>query len=396
MHNRAEVIVAGHICLDIIPAMPDRQAGMDALLVPGKLVEIGKAITSTGGAVSNTGIALHRLGSAVKLMGKIGDDLFGHAINDILNSHSPTLSEGMIVAAGEASSYSIVISPPGVDRIFLHCTGTNDTYAAKDIPFEELNEAKLFHFGYPPLMRAMYENEGEGLVELLQRAKASGVTVSLDMAKPDPASSAGQADWVRILAKALPYVDVFLPSFEEILYMLLPDEYARLAEQAGSAEILHLADATLMTRISDELLAMGTAVVGLKLGEHGLYIRTTADSNRFAGLGRCAAQLQTDSWLNRELLATCFKVKVAGTTGAGDCTIAGFLAGMLREVSIEEAIRSAVGVGACNVEHSDATSGVPSWNEVQHRIHSGWQHRELSLQMSNWHLLEEGLWTKSE
>lgn len=40
------------------------------------------------------------------------------------------------------------------------------------------------------------------------------------MAKPDPTSEAGRKDWNRILERVLPYVDIFLPSLEEILYMI--------------------------------------------------------------------------------------------------------------------------------------------------------------------------------
>lgn len=111
--------------------------------------------------MSNTGLALHRLGLRTKLMSKIGDDQFGKAILDVLGSYGDELAGGMIVAEGEHSSYSLVISPPGVDRIFLHCTGANDTFAAEDILTNELQGARLFHFGYPPLMRKMYENEGK-------------------------------------------------------------------------------------------------------------------------------------------------------------------------------------------------------------------------------------------
>ncbi|UKS28290.1 hypothetical protein LOZ80_04965 [Paenibacillus sp. HWE-109] len=65
--NEAEVIIAGHICLDIIPTIYDKQSGMDAYLVPGKLVDSGPAVISTGGAVSNTGTALHRLSRKYQL-----------------------------------------------------------------------------------------------------------------------------------------------------------------------------------------------------------------------------------------------------------------------------------------------------------------------------------------
>ena len=96
-----DAIVAGHICLDVIPSFDNEAAGIDQLLVPGALVSVGPAVTSTGGAVSNTGIALHRLGTSVGLVGKVGDDLFGRAVLDHLRGYSERLAEGVRAVASE-------------------------------------------------------------------------------------------------------------------------------------------------------------------------------------------------------------------------------------------------------------------------------------------------------
>ncbi|WP_261807702.1 carbohydrate kinase family protein [Paenibacillus sp. N3.4] len=90
------------------------------MLVPGKLVDVGPAVTATGGAVSNTGLALHRPGIRASLMGKIGDDMFGTVILELLRQQDRRLTEGMIVSGDEHTSYSVVINPPGIDRVFLH------------------------------------------------------------------------------------------------------------------------------------------------------------------------------------------------------------------------------------------------------------------------------------
>jgi sugar/nucleoside kinase (ribokinase family) len=60
----SDVVVAGHICLDMIPDMGSDQVStsLEEILTPGKLVSVGPAKTATGGAVANTGLALHRLG----------------------------------------------------------------------------------------------------------------------------------------------------------------------------------------------------------------------------------------------------------------------------------------------------------------------------------------------
>jgi sugar/nucleoside kinase (ribokinase family) len=86
-----------------------------------------------------------------------------------------------------------------------------------------------------------------------------------------------------------------------------------------------------------------------------------------AGIGR-AAPLSPQDWADRELWSPCFRVAVAGTTGAGDATIAGLLSGLLRGMSAEESLTAAVGVGACNVEAPDALSGVRTWEATQERI----------------------------
>jgi len=371
-------VVCGHICLDVIPTLYDRQAGVDAILVPGKLIDVGPALLATGGAVSNTGLALHRLGAPARLMGKVGDDRFGAAIVDIVRGRGAALADGMIVAAGEASSYTIVISPPGIDRIFLHCTGANDTFEAADVKEELLREAGLFHFGYPPLMRRMWTDGGAELAALLAKAKAAGATVSLDLAKPDPDADAGRADWRAILASALPSVDLFLPSFEEILFMLRRETYDALAASGGTTDLLPYADETLLAELADELLGLGAAVVVLKLGEYGLYMKTCRSVERLAASGRYAPS-DAASWAGRELYVPCFAVDVAGTTGAGDCTIAGLLTGWMLGLAPEEALLGAVGTGACNVERPDAVSGVRPWAAVQRRIAAGWAQRPAKL-----------------
>ena len=129
-----DAVVAGHVSLDVFPALRG-----PVTLEPGRLVVVGPAVTSTGGAVTNTGLALHRLGVSVRLVGRVGADLFGRAVLDALAEHGERLADGMVVSAAEATSYTIVINPPGVDRSFLHCPGANRTFSALDVPYETLD-----------------------------------------------------------------------------------------------------------------------------------------------------------------------------------------------------------------------------------------------------------------
>jgi sugar/nucleoside kinase (ribokinase family) len=355
-----EVVVAGHICLDIIPQIPP--IDLQANLKPGALLEIGEAVLSTGGTVSNAGRALHRLGVKTGLMGKVGDDPFGRIVLELLNRDDPALAQGMIVAPGEVTSYTLVISPRDVDRTFLHCAGANHTFGAGDVNYERLKGVRFFHFGYPPVMERMYAGDGAELADLFRRVKEIGAITSLDMAKPDPNGPSGRVDWRRVMERTLPYVDLFLPSLDEMIFMLRRDP--------------PISRAAVISGVAGELLDMGAGVVGLKVGDQGFYLRTGP-----AG----APDLGGDEWRARELWAPCFKPDpLVGTTGAGDATIAGFLAAILRGQSVEGAMTSAVAVGACNVEAADALSGVRSWAETQARIRSGWPRLPLTVDVPGW------------
>ncbi|NDJ77287.1 MAG: carbohydrate kinase family protein [Chloroflexi bacterium] len=355
-----EVIVAGHICLDLIPELPDVE--LTALLQPGALTEIGPVAMSTGGVVSNTGRSLHRLGVRTGLMGKVGADQLGQITLDLIRVEDPVMAEGMIVAQGETSSYTIVISPPQTDRIFLHAVGANQTFGADDVNYEQVRGARLFHFGYPPYLPRLYADDGAELVDMFQRAKETGVITSLDTAMPDPNSPGGQVDWRLVLARTLPYVDLFLPSLDELRVML-----GREDEPVSDAAISTLAA---------EVLEMGTRVVVIKLGARGMVLRT----------GEGGAPHTDDAeWRNRELWVPPFVPDyVVGTTGAGDASIAGFLAGMLRGQSVTQALTTAVAVGACNVEAPDALSGVRSWEDTQARIAAGWARAPLTINAPGW------------
>lgn len=376
-----DVVVAGHICLDVIPTFKESGSGLDELIRPGHLVEVGPAVTSTGGAVSNTGLALHNLGFRTRLMGKIGKDIFGRAILEKLRDQHEELARGMIVAENESSSYTVVISPPGVDRVFLHSPGANNSFHTSEIPRDKIEGARLFHFGYPPIMKEIFADGGRRFAGLLRDLGHKEIVTSIDMAHPDPDSEAGRVDWRNWFARVLPHTDIIAPSFEETLFMLKRSTFERM--QARSGPMVEQADGQLLRSLSDKLLEMGAAVVGLKLGDQGLYLRTTPSSGRISPLTEHIG-LDPENWKARELLVPCFATDVAGTTGAGDTTVAGLLAALLEGQPPEAAVTSAVGVGAFSVEAADAVSGVPDWSTVQSRIDRGWDQLPIKLSLSGW------------
>ncbi|MDX9867114.1 MAG: carbohydrate kinase family protein [Kiritimatiellia bacterium] len=365
-----KTIAAGHVCLDIIPTFLRGAPTLEAVMRPGKLVDMGPAVLSTGGSVANTGMALKRLGLPVRLMGKVGADAFGTAVCDMFRSRDEALAQTMIVDPAVATSYTVVISLPGIDRVFLHCPGANDTFGADDVTPRLLEGMDLFHFGYPPLMRAFYREAGE-LTRLFRKVKACGLATSLDMALPDPESPAGQADWPAILKQALPFVDLFSPSLDEIVFMLHRERGLKVRERAAAGVPMGGLIEEDVRALAGELIALGVAVVMLKLGSQGAYLRVTSDEARLAACGCFDAESRA-AWAGAEFFAPCFDAKVAGTTGSGDCTVAGLLAAVAQGLGPAASVRAAVAVGSASVERPDATSGVPAWEALDARVRAGW------------------------
>ena len=371
-----EVVIAGHICLDVIPTftMATHQS-----LQPGTLVKVGPAQFSPGGTVANVGLALHRLGCRPRLVARVGDDRFGTTLLDLLRTHDPLLTAEMQMTPGETTSYSVVINPPGVDRTFLHCPGANDRFGATDVALD-WQGVRAFHFGYPPLMARIAANDGAELAMLLASAHTQGILTALDMAWPDPDSAAGKLDWVALLRHCLPQVDLFMPSAEELVFMLDGQR-----SDAGWT-LAHI------DMLAERCLALGAAIVAVKLGNQGLFLRTTADLTRLAAIGDVLAG-HVAHWRGRQLWAPCFAAKVAGTTGAGDATIAGFLLALLAQMDPTTTLTHAVAVGACSVEAPDATSGIPTWATVQARIAVGWSRIPLrESPPEGWWEASSGIW----
>ena len=382
--GHAMIVVAGHVCLDIAPHLTHEIDWR-----PGSLYEVGPATLSVGGVVGNVGSVLTALGAPVRRVGAIGDDAFGVIVRQLVgdardsgdasgSNHTgandasggegaadgrggagdrePPLLAVLTRLPDRATSYTVVVNDPATDRLFLHHPGANEAFGGEELRAGllalERREPRLLagaivHVGYPPVMAGLYTDGGQGFAAALAWARERGARISLDMAMPDPASPAARVDWQAFLARILPLVEVFAPSWSDLTALLggLPETPCR--DDLAST--------------STAFLELGAKAVLIKLGRRGLYLRTAADHP------------STSAWRGRELLSPNFEVEVTATTGAGDATIAGFLATVQRGASPEEALSVASATGACSVAGADAAASVPSLERLEARLTAGWQ-----------------------
>lgn len=367
---KKKIIAAGHICIDITPVFPKGTHCVDIsqLMVPGRLIHMDAAEVSTGGSVANTGLALKLLGADVRLLGKVGNDAFGTMVKDILASYG---AGGLVVDEESTTSYSVVVAIPGIDRIFLHSPGANNTFTNADIPEDALEEGSIFHIGYPPVMRKLYENDGAELVAILRRVKDHGIATSMDMTNIDPNSEVGKINWETILAATLPYTDFFLPSFEELCFMLNRQRYDELSAKGGD-----MTDSLDMLQdvkpLADKCLELGCKAVLIKCGISGMYYKTSDK----ASMETVGSRLQLDvaAWADKEGIQPCFKAdQVLSGTGAGDTSIAAFLLAAAEGREPAQCAALAAAEGACAVTAYDALGGLKQLSELEARIASGWE-----------------------
>jgi sugar/nucleoside kinase (ribokinase family) len=295
-------------------------------------------------------------------MGCVGCDALGDVV--VTQLHEQGVTGGILRNRRAGTAYGIVVAPPGMDRIFFEDPGCNGVFTSDDLDYETIAKSRLFHFGYPPLMKSLWVNNGEELQILLARVRELGVATSLDMALPDPDSPAGKADWRNILAAVLPYVDIFVPSIEEILFMMEPEQYARVLAVADGRDMVDAVPQELVERIAEQLLDMGVKILMIKTGHRGAYIRTgNIDKLNCSTALKIPADNREDRglWVKSLPVDPC---RFKNACGAGDCAVAGFLTALLNGTTIEEAARYAMCAGRDNLYGVDAYAGLSDWGKM--------------------------------
>ena len=131
--KRNGIIVAGTLTLDITPVFESKKKAksVDEVFVPGKVVHMEGMDIHPGGAVTNTGLGLKVLGAKVRTVGKVGKDVLGDIIVKFYDQYGA--AGDLIVDPEISTSISIALTPPGIDRMFLHDPCAGNTFRKEDV-----------------------------------------------------------------------------------------------------------------------------------------------------------------------------------------------------------------------------------------------------------------------
>ena len=297
----AGIIVADHVSSPI-PHLP----------APGELVLANQLLLTIGGCAANVAVDLVKLGVSAAVVGRVGGDVFGRVVADMLRERQVDVS-ALQVTPDMDTSQTMIVNVAGQDRRFIHTFGANGAFRAADISPEQVASCRVLYLGGYLLMAGVLQEE---LISVFAAARRAGVKTVLDVVTPGP------ADYLPRLEKLLPHVDVFLPNNHEAELIL------------GEKDVL---------RQAETFHRLGAGTVVITRGDAGSVL---------VGQGV-------------RLRAEAYPVPFVDGTGGGDAFAAGYIDGLLRGLDAEGCLRVGSAVGASCVRAIGTTTGVFTRPELE-------------------------------
>ena len=190
-----------------------------------------------GGAPGNFLAALSRYGHPAAMIGKVGDDMFGHLLISTLQSAG--IDTRAVLADPEAFTTMAFVSldeSGNRDFSFARKPGADTCLRPEEVDPELLRRARVFHFGTLSLTD---EPAASATREAIRAAKEAGLLISLDPNLRKPLWKS-EDDARAAIEWSLRQADIIKISDEEVsfLWNLSPQEGARkLLQEIGRAHV---------------------------------------------------------------------------------------------------------------------------------------------------------------
>lgn len=300
--SQLDIVVVGELNVDLI------------LQDISSFPEIGKEklaknmVLTMGSASAILASNVARLGTKVGFVGKLGRDQFAEIVMSTLRENNVDCS-GITLDDGVQTGVTVALTFPD-NYAMITYMGAMEEFALEEVNFDYLQKARHMH------LSSFYLQPGlrPGCAALFMRAKAAGLTTSLDPGW-DP-----HEEWREDILEVLEHVDVFLPNKQEAL---------RISGCETEADAL-------------ERLGGYAAVIVIKRGKQGAICRADGEIIR----------------------TRTYQVDPVDTTGAGDSFNAGFLYDWLQGSDIRHCLMSGNACGALATTKMGGTTASPTKEEL--------------------------------
>ena len=301
-HSPPTVVVLGGINMDLI--------GTAARLpAPGETIRGESFYTTPGGKGANQAVAAARLGARVRMVGRVGDDVFGPMLLDALRSDGVDV-EGVAVDPSHPSGVAMILLDSQKENYIVAVYGAN----------MECDDDQV---------RAVESALGGADALLLQLEVPYEVSLA--------AARAAQEASVRVIWDPAPASDL-PPEAYRAMDVVTPNQVE--AEALTGIEVRDIQSAR---AAAEELLSRGPAAAVVKMGELGAYYCSREESGH----------------------VPAFAVEAIDTVAGGDAFAAGLAVSLAEGSELVRSVLYASAAGALAVTRLGAQDAMPERGEVE-------------------------------
>jgi fructokinase len=290
------------------------------------LIEAPSFLKAPGGAPANVAVGLARLGVSAGFMGQVGDDAFGHFLEQTLRENKVDVSALRFSREAHTMLAFVALRVDGErDFVFYRQPSADMLYRPEDVEEAYVRSARVFHFGTISLIS---EPARSAALHAVKIAREAGLLISFDPNLrlnlwPDAKAARDGMRLGWLLA------NVIKVSEEELAFLGETDDLAEAARKLWHNDL---------------------RVMIITRGQAGSRYVTTAFNGEVAG----------------------YAVNAVDTTGAGDGFVAGLLKGLLEqpdayanEDRLRAVCRFANAVGALTTTRRGAIPALPTFEQVE-------------------------------
>jgi len=303
--KRPVIVVMGSLQMDLISVI-------SKLPRPGETLRSEKFYTAPGGKGANQAVAAARLGAEVRMVGRIGNDLFGTSLLENCSDNGIDVS-GVSVDPERPSGVSTILIDEQKENYITASYGAN--LACDDI---ELRAVRSALDGADSLLLQL-EIPADVSLAAAHIANEEGVTVIWDPAPAD-----------EMPAEAYSAADVITPNQTE----------------AKSLTGVEITDSDTGLEAAKKLVQRGAKLAIVKMAE----------------LGTCYASKNERAHVPPHI------VEAVDTVAAGDAFAGAFSIAIAEGVSLDKAIRFGSAAGALAVTKHGAQDAMPNRDEIESLI----------------------------